>query len=204
MQFQHRFISRSLRQQRQDNLHRQPLPSDNGRAVIEGYRRRQRPFRLTYQDAAERIWSFTIRHAIICTHEDRQYLDCWCDETTGNQDILALQHNWCLRLDRIPEEAVISPVPGPWHPELDTIEVEIHLLNRLALAYRPKSDGDQVNEWDGERQVRRVIRRIHNTFWFFREVRRDGPDCIVIGPEEVRQRFRQELQHMLAQYPELL
>ncbi|WP_008316993.1 helix-turn-helix transcriptional regulator [Leptolyngbya sp. PCC 6406] len=161
---------------------------------------RQRPFRLAYQDAADRIWSFTVRHARIEPLEDRQYLTCWCDQTEGNQDVTALQHNWTLRLDRIPDEAVIAPAEGYWQLELGHITVEFHLLNRLAFAYRSKTEADVVNEWVPEQERRRVVRRIHSTFWFFREIRRYGADCIVIGPEEVRDRFAQEIVMMARQY----
>lgn len=162
--------------------------------------RLHRPFRLIYQDAADQLWNFTVRHAKIERHEDRQYLDCWCDETDGNQDVAPLQHNWSLRLDRIPDEAVIAPADGHWQPERNHIQVEFHLLNRLAFGYRTKTGLDLVNEWLPDQQRRRVMRRIHSTFWFFREVRRYGADCVVIGPEEVRDRFKQELVNMLKQY----
>ena len=148
--------------------------------------------RYTYQDAADRLWNFTVRHAVIERHEDRQYLDCWCDETEGNQDIEALKHNWSLRLDRIPEEAMISRADGHWQPELSHIEVEFHLLRGLAFGYRSKTKADVTVEWLPEQRLKRVVRRIHNTFWFFREVRRYGADCVVIGPEEVRDRFAQD------------
>ncbi|MDB9527147.1 WYL domain-containing protein [Oscillatoria sp. CS-180] len=70
--------------------------------------------------------------------------------------------------------------------------VEFHLLNRLAIAYQSKSKTDRLDEKNPETGIRRVQRRIHNTFWFFREVRRYGADCVVIGPEEVRDRFAQD------------
>lgn len=162
--------------------------------------RQQRPFRLVYQDAADRIWQFTVRHARITRHEERQYLDCWCDETEGNQDIADLRHNWSLRLDRIPDEAVISPAPGHWQPELGHIAVEFHLLNRLALGYRTKTGADLDNQWLAEQQQRRVVRRIHNTFWFFREIRRYGADCVLVGPAEVRDRFAQDVLAMAQHY----
>ncbi len=160
----------------------------------------QRPFRLAYQDAADRPWYFTVRHGIINRHEDRQYLDCWCDETDGNKDIEALSHNWSLRLDRISDEAVISPAPGTWQPDLSTIEVEFHLLHGLALGYRSKTKADLVNQWLPEQQVRRVVRRVHNTFWFFREVRRYGADCIVLGPAAVRDHFAQNVAALYQHY----
>ncbi|NMF81786.1 WYL domain-containing protein [Nodosilinea sp. P-1105] len=175
-------------------------PAPPWRADIDRCLRRQRPFRLTYQDAAGLLWSFSVRHAKIAAIEERQYLVCWCDETDGNQDISQLQHNWTLRLDRIPEEAVISPIDGPWQPELAFVDVEMHLLGRLALAYRTKSKVDRVNEWDAERQVRRVVRRITSTFWFFREVRRYGADCVIVEPEDIRQRFVSELRVLVDRY----
>lgn len=175
-------------------------PSAPWRIEIERCIRLQRPFCLSYQDAADRLWNFTVRYAVIERHEDRQYLDCWCDETEGNQDIKALKHNWSLRLDRIPEEAVISQAEGTWQPELSYVRVEFHLLRGLAFGYRSKTKADVENSWLPDQRIRRVIRQIHNTFWFFREVRRYGADCVVIGPEEVRDRYVRELANMMALY----
>lgn len=175
-------------------------PSMPWRLDLERCIRLQRPFRLIYQDAADRLWTFTVRHAVIERHEDRQYLDCWCDETEGNQDIEALQHNWSLRLDRIPEEAVISRVEGCWQPELSHIHVEFHLLRGLAFGYRSKTKADLEVTWVSDKQIKRVVRLIHNTFWFFREMRRYGADCILIGPGEVRDRFVQDAMAMAMHY----
>lgn len=41
--------------------------------------------------------------------------------------------------------------------------------------------------------TRRVVRQITNLFCFFREVRRYGPDCVVVSPTEVRDRFAAEI-----------
>jgi hypothetical protein len=175
-------------------------PSAPWRIEIDRCIRLQRPFQLIYQDAADRLWNFTVRHATLERHEDRQYLACWCDETAGNQDIGPLQHNWSLRLDRIPEEAVISRTDGHWQPELSYIQVEFHLLAGLALGYRSKTDADIENQWLPDQQIRRVVRRIHNTFWFFREVRRYGAECVVVGPAEVRDRFARDAIAMANHY----
>jgi len=175
-------------------------PSAPWRVDIDRCIRLQRPFRLTYQDAADRLWNFTVRHAVIERHEDRQYLDCWCDETEGNQDIAALKHNWSLRLDRIPEEAMISRADGHWQPELSSVEVEFHLLRGLAFGYHAKTDADTAIEWLPDEQIKRVVRRITNTFWFFREVRRYGADCVVIGPKAVSDRFAQDAIAMARHY----
>lgn len=170
------------------------------RLEIDQYIRRQVPFQLTYRDAADRPWIFTIRHARITPYERRQYLECWCEETEGNQDLPELQHNWVLRLDRIPD-AALSAARGQWRPHLDYLEVEMHLLKGLAFAYEAKT-ADVSNEWLGDRHppVRRVVRRVSSTFWFFREVFRYGEDCIIASPESVHERFKQKLHVLCEQY----
>ena len=190
-------LSRPLRQEIQGWVDE---PGEPWRVQLEGFLRRNRPFRLAYQDAADRIWSFTVRYARIQRHEERQYLDCWCDQTESNKDIDVLKHNWSLRLDRIPGEAVLSPVEGSWQPGLSYVDVELHFLNYLAVGYRSKTKADLVNEWLPEQQIRRVIRRVYNTFWFFREVRRYGADCVIVGPREVRDRFVQDLEKTVQNY----
>lgn len=170
------------------------------RVEVDRYIRRQQPFQLSYQDAAERVWNFTIRYAEIAIHEERQYLDCWCEETEGNQDLPELSHNWCLRLDRI-TDAAISSVNGRWQGGLATITVEMHLFAGLAFAYRSKTTKDEINEWSPELpQVRRVVRRISNSFWFIREVLRYGQDCEIMSPVSVRNRFTHQLSSLCRQY----
>lgn len=190
-------ISDPLRYEIQTWLDR---PQTNWRKDLDHYIRRQHPFQLTYQDAADRPWQFTVRHATIARHEDRYYLDCWCDETEGNQDIPALQHNWSLRLDRIPEETLISQADGHWHPEMSSVNAEIHLLRGLAFGYRSKTDADITVEWLPGQQAKRVIRQIHNTFWFLREIRRYGCDCVIIGPKSLRERHIHERKQDLKNY----
>ena len=170
------------------------------RLELDQYIRLQTPFHLTYQDAAERIWRFTIRHAKIVSYERRQYLECWCEETEGNRELPELQHNWTLRIDRI-LDAALSPISGQWRSNLDELEVEIHLLRGLAFAYESKTS-DIHNEWLSDRDppVRRVVRKVSNTFWFFREVFRYGEDCIIVAPEAVKSGFRQKLQLLYEYY----
>ena len=169
------------------------------RIEIDRYIRRQQPFQLSYQDAAERLWNFTVRHAKVTPHEKRQYLDCWCEETEENQDIEGLTHNWCLRLDRI-QEAAVMPAEGQWRSELAYVEVEMHLSGGLAFAYRTKPE-DTVNDWLADKQrVRRVVRKVYSTFWFIREVMQYAENCVVVAPESVRDRIRQKLQLMCTQY----
>ncbi len=170
------------------------------RLKIDDYIRRQTPFQLTYRDAADRPWTFTIRHAQITFREKRQYLECWCDQTTGNQDLPDLNHNWNLRLDRIPD-AALATVKGQWRSHLDMVPVELHLFRGLAFAYESKIE-DGSNEWlpESNPPVRRVVRSINNTFWFFREVFRYGEDCVIVSPESVRDRFKQKLRSLCEHY----
>jgi predicted DNA-binding transcriptional regulator YafY len=162
------------------------------RLQIDSYIQREKPFQISYQDAAGRLFNFTVRHAKVTPHEKRQYLDCWCEETEGNHDIPELVHNWSLRLDRITDAALTS-IAGEWRSQLDEIDVEIHLLNWLAFGYQAKPE-DNINEWLPDKaRVRRVVRRVSSTFWFMREVMQYAPDCVVILPENVRDRLKQKL-----------
>ncbi len=169
------------------------------RIEIDRYIRREQPFQLTYQDAADRLWNFTVRYAKVTPHEKRQYLDCWCEETEGNQDIDDLRHNWSLRLDRI-QEAAVTPVEGRWLPSLDQIEVEMYLLKGLAFAYRAKPE-DCASDWlPNQLRVRRVVRKVSNTFWFLREIAPYWQDCEIVSPESVRSRLTEKLIAMCQQY----
>ncbi|MBE9182550.1 WYL domain-containing protein [Oculatella sp. LEGE 06141] len=190
-------ITIPLRTEIEQFIHRPALP---WRVEIERYIHRQCPFQLSYQDAAERVWNFTIHYAEIAIHEERQYLDCWCEETVDNRDLPELIHNWCLRLDRI-TDAAVSPVKGKWRDGLATIAVEMHLFSGLAFAYRSKTAKDEINEWLEEPpQVRRVVRRISNSFWFIREVLRYGKDCEIVSPDRVRDRMKREVLELYARY----
>jgi predicted DNA-binding transcriptional regulator YafY len=169
------------------------------RLEIDRYIRRNQPFQLTYQDAAERLWHFTIYHAKVILHEKRLYLDCWCEETEGNQDIEDLRHNWCLRLDRI-QEAAVTSIEGQWRPNLDYVEVDMHLLRGLAFAYKAKPE-DSENDWlPDQPRVRRVVRKVSLTFWFLREVAQYWGDCEIVSPENVRSLVIEKLITMCQQY----
>ncbi|WP_071516168.1 WYL domain-containing protein [Geitlerinema sp. PCC 9228] len=177
-------------------------PPQPWRLEIERYIRRQQPFQLFYQDATEQSWTFTICYAEINTHEQRQYLDCWCEETQGNEDLPELRHNWCLRLDRIPEASVVS-VDKQWRTDFDRVEVEIHLFDRLAYAYREK-ENDRALEWlSSQPGVRRVMKLIYNTFWFMREVSQYGENCIIVSPKQLRDRFLEKIQRLYQRYEQL-
>jgi hypothetical protein len=174
-------------------------PPPPWRIEINRYILRQQPFRLSYQDATGCLWNFTVRHAQVVPHEERQYLDCWCEETEGNQDVEELVHNWSLRLDRIPEAGVI-PISGQWRSSLAQLPVELHLLHRLAVAYKTQNEDVDSELLAGEEPVRQVVRRISNTYWFIREVLRDVPDIVIVSPKSVRDRLKQKLIFLYEQY----
>jgi predicted DNA-binding transcriptional regulator YafY len=165
------------------------------RLEIDRYILRQQPFQLAYQDAGGHLWRFTVRHAKVTPHEKRQYLDCWCEETQDNSDVEELVHNWSLRLDRI-SEAAVNPIAGKWRSNLDDLPVEMHLYSGLAFAYQAKPEDDLI-EWLPDReQVKRVVRRISNTFWFIREAMQYAPDCIVVSPESMRDRIKRKIRQL--------
>ena len=177
-------------------------PKPAWRKNIEDFTHRHQPFCLTYQDAAERQWGFTVLHGQLRSIEKHQYLVCTCDETEGNQDIPELKHNWTFRLDRI-QDAVVTPVKFDWQANLDVIQVEFKVLGGLAFAYAreaPKPDDVLVGEIEGSPPQRSVIRNVWSTFWFFREIARYWEDCEIVSPESVRSHFQAKVQSLWQNY----
>lgn len=174
-------------------------PPPPWRQTIDQHIRSHKPFRLSYCDAADRPYQFTIRYAQITPIEKRQYLQCWCDETDGNQDLPELRHNWTFRLDRIPT-AAITPIQGKWRPALDTIPVELYFFNGLAFAYEAKPQ-DTLNEiLTDSPPIRRIVRQVSHTFWLVRELLRYGKDCELVSPTSLRDRMAQEVRSLSARY----
>ncbi len=188
-------LSQPLRREIERFLESPPIP---WRQTLDRYIYQNRPFKLNYRDAADHAWSFTIRHAAIALHDQRQYLECWCEETDGNLDIDELKHNRCLRLDRIPE-AAITPIQAKWRSHLDKIPVTIHLLGGLAFAYKAKTN-DLENDWLPDQPIRRVVREVSSTFWFFREILPYGEDCVIVAPDSVREKFIEKLRSLWKSY----
>lgn len=174
-----------------------PLPA--WRQQIDSLIHRQQPFRLSYRDAADRLWSYTVLHARIVSIEKRQYLMCRAEESQGNHDVEGLQHNWTLRLDRIQEAAVVS-IDQAWLDDLERIAVEFQISGGLAFAYERKTEDIFVSELEREPPIKRVVRNISGTFWFFREITRYGKDCVILSPEELRSRFRENLKSLCQAY----
>lgn len=172
------------------------------RIEIERYILREQPFRLAYQDAADRLWQFTVYHARIVSRGDREYLDCWCEETDSSTDLPALAHNRTLRLDRI-TEAAISSVAGSWRKDLDTIEVTLRLYGGLAIAYRTKQGRDLSVEWLSEPpHTRQVIRQVTSLFWFMRDILPYGGDCEVMEPAVMKTKMKLMATKMYQRYVE--
>lgn len=184
-----------------ENFWQHPQPA--WREKIESFIQQQQPFRLTYRDAAERQWVYTVLHARIVFIEKREYLACYAEESQGNQDIEALSHNWTLRIDRITEAAVVAldaaDSDRAWLPDFARVPVEFHLLGGLAFAYEPKPD-DGVGELEGEPPFRRVVRDISSSFWFFREIAAYWDECAIISPPEIRDRFQDKVQGLGQRY----
>ncbi len=189
-------ISIPLRHEIENLLGKVPPP---WRQEIDRLILRNQPFQLSYQDAAGKLWEFSVRHGKVTAHEKRQYLDCWCEEIEGNTDIEELRHNWCFRLDRI-SDAVVIPMGGQWQPNLAEVEVEMHLFSGLASGYQAKPE-DKINEWAPDKiKVRRVVRRIHSSFWFIREIMQYTPDCVIISPDKIREKVQEKIKILCQRY----
>lgn len=168
-------------------------------AQISDFISERQPFHLSYQDAAGRVWTYTVRYAQISYREKRNYLECWCEETEGNQDLPELQHNWSLRLDRI-NDAGLVPIDGEWRGELDTVDVNFELFGGLAYGYREREADIEVEPFGVEPYCKRVVRRISNTFWFIREILPYGKDCVVLKPKAIRQKVKEHLEAACSLY----
>jgi len=167
------------------------------RKTIDQLIAQQKPFRLTYQDAAERPSTFTVLYGQIEHIEKRDYLVCYCQESEENEDIEPLHHNWTLRLDRI-QEAAVTEIDQPWAHNLVRISVTFKLYGRLAFGYEPKPNDTFISELEGE--SRQVIRRIFNTFWFFRDIAKYWEQCEVIEPQSVRDRVSDKIRQLAELY----
>jgi predicted DNA-binding transcriptional regulator YafY len=167
------------------------------RTLVEDYRQKRQPFRVLYRNAKGEEYTYTARYVQFDFHEKRYYLQIWCDETEDvrDSDFPELNHNRCLRRDRIQS---IIPTNVPWREAgLDTIKVHLHFYRGLANAY----EGREVDiEDEMVDDVRRVVREVANPFWLLREIRRYGPDCDIISPPRLRELLAQEHYQMWQRY----
>ena len=171
------------------------------RVLVEQYRNDRQPFIILYGNAQEQELEFTVRYAEFSFEEKRFYLEIWCEETEDikNTDFPELIHNRCLRLDRI---KAIAKTHGQWRDEgLDFLKVYLQFCKDMVKAYEPK-DRDIENEIVGD--VRQVVRRVSNPFWLIREVLRYGGDCVVISPDNIREKVKQKLRSLCQKYDLLL
>ncbi|MBD2184619.1 WYL domain-containing protein [Planktothrix sp. FACHB-1355] len=172
----------------------QSLPA--WRVLLDRQIASRQPFRLLYRDAQQRDWVFTVRYAEILLREKRLYLETWNEETEGNRDLPELAHNRSLRLDRI-KDLNILPSDGVWRENLDFVKVYLHFKGELANSYESKR-GDISDERDGN--IRKVVRQVSSTFWLNREILAYRAGCEIVGPENVRDRFKREAQAICQVY----
>lgn len=169
-------------------------PTEAWREQIDQYITQQQPFHIVYKNSQRQILEFTARYAEIHFYEKRYYLQIWCEETADVEsltpDLPELWHNRCLRFDRI---QALHPIPGDWRGQLDTIKVYLHFRGWLRNAYEPKPD-DVENQVVGE--IRQVVRKVANPFWFIREISRYWEDCEIVAPDSLRQRMKEKLAKM--------
>ncbi|HIK11906.1 MAG TPA: WYL domain-containing protein [Oscillatoriaceae cyanobacterium M33_DOE_052] len=173
---------------RQELLQQVGQPTEAWRLRVDRLIADRQPFHLLYRRKDGEQLEYTVRYAEINQHERRMYLDIWCEETEDSTSIPELRHNRCLRLDKI---SAIIPVTGEWRSSLDSVKVHLHCWGGLAHNYEVKEEEDVENEKVGD--LRRVVKRIANTFWLFRELRPYGADCEIVSPENVRALYKEDL-----------
>ncbi|MBD2153177.1 WYL domain-containing protein [Leptolyngbya sp. FACHB-16] len=183
---------------RQNLVRQLNQPLEGWRGEVDKLINQKQSFRLFYQNSQGQALEYTVRYAEVIFYEKRYYLQIWCNETEDSDDLPELKHNRCLRLDRI--QGVFS-ASSEWRGRFDAIKVQLHFKGWLVRAYEPKDD-DINDEVVGD--IRQVTRNVINPFWLIREVRRYGPECVIVSPIEVRERFKQELLQMIEQYNDIL
>jgi predicted DNA-binding transcriptional regulator YafY len=178
---------------RQSLLQQISHPSEAWRIAVDRQITTKQPFRLIYRNGQNQQEEFTVRYGEIRFREKRFYLEAWCEEIS-ERDLPEIKHNRPFRLDRILN---ILEIGGEWRGKLDYIEVHLQFLKGLANAYESKPE-DIFDEVEGE--IRHVIRRVSNLFWFFRDIAPYYEDCRIISPDSVRDRHWQKIKMFYQAY----
>ncbi|AFY88494.1 WYL domain-containing protein [Chroococcidiopsis thermalis] len=168
------------------------------RSQIDEYRQKQQPFYLFYENSQGEELQYTVRYAEPRFFDKRYYLLIWCEETEDVKNSIPnlpeLWHNRTLIFDRI---RLIVPASGEWREGLDHLKVYLHFQGWMVKSYERRED-DLEDETIGD--VRQVVRRVVNEFWLIREVLRYRQDCVIVSPQSMRDRLKQELLAMCQLY----
>lgn len=168
------------------------------RSQIDEYRQKQQPFYLFYENSQGEELQYTVRYAEPRFFDKRYYLLIWCEETEDVKNSIPnlpeLWHNRTLIFDRI---RLIVPASGEWREGLDHLKVYLHFRGWMVKSYERRED-DLEDETIGD--VRQVVRRVVNEFWLIREVLRYRQDCVIVSPQSMRDRLKQELLAMCQLY----
>ncbi|MBE9016831.1 transcriptional regulator [Chroococcidiopsidales cyanobacterium LEGE 13417] len=168
------------------------------RSQIDEYRQKQQPFYLFYENSQGEELQYTVRYAEPRFFDKRYYLLIWCEETEDVKNSIPnlpeLWHNRTLIFDRI---RLIVPASGEWREGLDHLKVYLHFRGWMVKSYERRED-DLEDETIGD--VRQVVRRVVNEFWLIREVLRYRQDCVIVSPQSMRDRLKQELITMCQLY----
>ncbi|WP_042892875.1 hypothetical protein, partial [Anaplasma marginale] len=97
----------------------------------------QKPFRISYLDAARRSFNFDCAYAQISTYENKQYLEVNYFNDVESDSPPPLDRNRILRLSRIPHDSQILKLDTEWK-DLNYLEVKFRLSGNLAAGYRKK------------------------------------------------------------------
>jgi predicted DNA-binding transcriptional regulator YafY len=158
---------------------------------IDEYRQNKQPFYLLYENSQKQELQYTVRYAEPRFFDKRFYLMIWCEETEDVENLIPelpeLWHNRTLIFDRIRS---VVPASGEWREELDYIKVYLHFRGWMVKSYQRRED-DLEDEIIGD--VRQVVRRVVNDFWLIREVARYWEDCVIVSPDNLRDRMKQKL-----------
>ncbi|MEB3224113.1 MAG: WYL domain-containing protein [Candidatus Sericytochromatia bacterium] len=170
------------------------------RGVIEDAIARQTPVVFQYVGLRGVPSQYLARHVKLTIRERRWYVDIYTDDKPSN-DVAALAHNRCLRLDKV-VSALPVPHTEPWVSALDAIEAKLRLFGEDARFYEPHDDDVDVGEViEGpEGAERTVTRRVAFSWWFIRDILRHGRACKVEGPPDLVHVVAAHLREAAARY----
>lgn len=154
-----------------------------------------RQFQIWYRDGQGNPKQHLVRYAEPVIRERRYYLDVLVAEPAEDPEDPAIQHNRCLRLDRILQ--IGEALEAEQEDRLERLFVSMVFTGKLARVYEPRAREEFSYNEDGSLFVKRPVTSL---FWLKREILSYGSDCIVLSPDSAREAIASEVRAMAEMY----
>ncbi len=158
------------------------------------HERNERPFTFTYSHADGSWEEAQAFYGEVVLHEKRLYLDVWVNEPDPHQSG-GLSHNRSIPLDQV--KVIGETTAGKWRNGLDRVAVTLQLAESLVMAGYEKQFGEKITYTDGKIFTTRFVCNLNR---LLREILPYGADCIVVSPDDVREKMRAIAKQMAENY----